>query len=88
VIADAARTLPHTLRRVDAGDDALAELEMLVGYDDDLAGEVTRISNRIRGLLTQIHPLSRPPPRRRPARHAPDPHPLPAQNGRDFALAA
>ena len=56
VIADAARTLPHTLRRVDVGDDTLAELEMLVGYDDDLAGEVTRIANRIRGLLTQIHP--------------------------------
>jgi transposase len=56
VIADAARTLPHTLRRVDTGDDALAELEVLVGYDDDLAVEVTRISNRIRGLLTQIHP--------------------------------
>ncbi|GFJ77322.1 insertion element IS110 uncharacterized 43.6 kDa protein [Phytohabitans houttuyneae] len=56
VIADAARTLPHTLRRVDTGDEALAELEILVGYDDDLAGEVTRISNRIRGLLTQIHP--------------------------------
>lgn len=43
VIADAARTLPHTLRRVDAGDDALA-------------GEATRISNRVRSLLTQIHP--------------------------------
>ncbi|MEV4758932.1 IS110 family transposase [Micromonospora sp. NPDC049559] len=56
VIADAARTLPHTLRRVDAGDDTLAELEMLVGYDDDLAAEATRVSNRIRGLLTQIHP--------------------------------
>ena len=56
VIADAARTLPHTLRRVNAADDALAELEMLVGYDDDLAGEATRLSNRIRGLLTQIHP--------------------------------
>jgi transposase len=56
VIADAARTLPHTLRRVDTGDDTLAELEMLVGYDDDLAGEATRVSNRIRGLLTQIHP--------------------------------
>jgi transposase len=56
VIADAARTLPHTLRRVDTGDDALAELEMLVGYDDDLAGEATRLANRIRGLLTQIHP--------------------------------
>jgi transposase len=56
VIADAARTLPHTLRRVDTGDEALAELEVLVGYDDDLAGDVTRVCNRIRGLLTQIHP--------------------------------
>ncbi|MDR7275760.1 IS110 family transposase [Catenuloplanes atrovinosus] len=56
VIADAARTLPHTLRRVDTGDEALAELEVLIGYDDDLAGEATRVSNRIRGLLTQIHP--------------------------------
>ena len=56
VIADAARTLPHTLRRVDVGDETLAELEVLVGFDDDLAGEATRISNRIRGLLTHIHP--------------------------------
>ncbi len=56
VIADAARTLPHTLRRVHVGDDTLAELEVVVGFDDDLAGEVTRVSNRIRGLLTQIHP--------------------------------
>ncbi|MEV0158432.1 IS110 family transposase [Micromonospora sp. NPDC050686] len=56
VIADAARTLPHTLRRVDVGDEALAELEVLVGFDDDLAGEATRLTNRIRGLLTQIHP--------------------------------
>jgi len=56
VIADAARTLPHTLRRVDVGDDTLAELEVLVSYDDDLVGEATRISNRIRGLLTGIHP--------------------------------
>ncbi len=56
VIADAARTLPHTLRAVDVGDETLAELEVLVGYDDDLASEATRISNRIRGLLTGIHP--------------------------------
>jgi hypothetical protein len=56
VIADAARTLPHTLRRVDVGDDTLVELDVLVGYDDDLAAEATRISNRIRGLLTGIHP--------------------------------
>lgn len=56
VIAEAARTMPHALRRVDVGDEALADLEVIVGYDDDLAGEVTRVSNRIRGLLTQIHP--------------------------------
>ncbi|MFI5910694.1 IS110 family transposase [Dactylosporangium sp. NPDC051541] len=55
VIADAARTLPHTLRRVDSGDETSAELGVLVGYDD-LAGEVTRVGNRIRGLLNQIHP--------------------------------
>lgn len=56
IIADAARTMPHTLRRVDTGDDTLAELGVLVGFDDDLAGEATRVSNRIRGLLTGIHP--------------------------------
>ena len=56
IIADAARSLPHTLRPVDVGDDALAELDVLVGFDDDLAGEATRIGNRIRGLLTGIHP--------------------------------
>src|SRR3954463_14378475 len=56
VIADAARSLPHTLRPVDVGDEALAELDVLVGFDDDLAGEATRLSNRIRGLLTGIHP--------------------------------
>jgi len=56
IIADAARSLPHTLRPVDVGDDALAELDVLVGFDDDLVGEATRIGNRIRGLLTGIHP--------------------------------
>ena len=56
VIADAARTMPHTLRRVDAGEETLAELKVLVGFDEDLAAEATRLSNRIRGLLTQIHP--------------------------------
>jgi len=56
IIADAARSLPHTLRPVDVGDNALAELDVLVGFDDDLAGEATRIANRIRGLLTGIHP--------------------------------
>ena len=48
--------MPHTLRRVDTSDDTLTELGVLVGFDDDLAGEATRISNRIRRLLTSIHP--------------------------------
>ncbi|MEU4777327.1 IS110 family transposase [Micromonospora sp. NPDC023633] len=56
VIADAARVMPHTLRSVEVEDETIAELEMLVGFDDDLAGEANRISNRLRGLLTQIHP--------------------------------
>ena len=56
IIADAARTMPHTLRRVDVGEEAVAELKVLVGFDDDLAAEATRVSNRIRGLLTQFHP--------------------------------
>lgn len=56
VIADTARTMPHTLRRVDADEETLAELKVLVGFDEDLAAEATRLSNRIRGLLTQIHP--------------------------------
>ncbi|GDO95341.1 transposase [Escherichia coli] len=29
---------------------------MLCGFDDDLAAQTTQTSNRIRGLLTQIHP--------------------------------
>jgi transposase len=56
IIADTARTMPHTLRRVDTNDDTLTELSVLIGFDDDLATEATRTSNRIRGLLTSIHP--------------------------------
>jgi transposase len=56
IIAEAARSMPHALRRVDVGEEALADLEVIVGFDDDLAGEVTRLANRIRGLLTQVHP--------------------------------
>lgn len=44
------------MRQVDTGDDTLAELGVLIGFDDDLAGEATRLGNRIRGLLTGIHP--------------------------------
>ncbi|GGP90650.1 hypothetical protein GCM10010278_81230 [Streptomyces melanogenes] len=56
VIADAARAMPHTLRSVDLDDETIAELEMIVGFDDDLVGEANRLSNRLRGLFTQVHP--------------------------------
>ncbi len=56
IIAEAGRTMPHALRRVGGDDDLIADLAVIVGFDDDLASEVNRVSNRIRGLLTQIHP--------------------------------
>jgi len=56
IIAETARTLPHTLRSIQVADAQVAELTMLCGFDDDLAGQITQVSNRLRGLLTQIHP--------------------------------
>lgn len=56
VIADAARSLPHTLRSLALPDEAMAELRLLCGFDDDLRQQLTATSNRLRGLLTQIHP--------------------------------
>ncbi len=56
IIAEAARSMPHTLPSVELDDETLTELGVLCGFDDDLAGQITATSNRIRGLLTQIHP--------------------------------
>ena len=56
IIAETARTMPHTLRSIQIADEHVAELTMLCGFDDDLAGQIVQVSNRIRGLLTQIHP--------------------------------
>jgi len=56
VIAEAARSMPHTLRRVGADDETLAELSVLAGYDDDLAGQSTRLTNRLRDALLHVHP--------------------------------
>ena len=56
VIADAARTMPHLLRDLKADDETVAALSMILGFDDDLAAESTRTINRLRGLLTSIHP--------------------------------
>jgi len=56
VIAHAVLTVPHTLRKLDVPSEAQADLAMLLGYDDDLAAQVTSAVNRLRGLLVQIHP--------------------------------
>ena len=56
VIAQAARTMPHTLRAVSTSDEDAAALSMLTGFDLDLARQVNQTANRIRGLYTQIHP--------------------------------
>ncbi|GAB2900757.1 IS110 family RNA-guided transposase [Neomicrococcus lactis] len=56
IIADAARTMPHTLRSIQVSDEDEATLGMLTGFDLDLARQITQTSNRIRGLFTQIHP--------------------------------
>jgi len=56
IIAEAARTMPHTLRSIELSDEKVAELSMLCGFDDDLRIQITATSNRLRGLLTQIHP--------------------------------
>lgn len=56
IIADAARTMPHTLRRVGTDDETLAELTVLAGYDDDLAAQSTRLANRLHDCLLHVHP--------------------------------
>lgn len=56
VIADAARTLPHALRRVGPEEQTTVELSVLAGYDADLAQEATRLTNRLHDALLHIHP--------------------------------
>ncbi len=56
IIAQAARTMPHALRALRRDDEVTAELTMLSGFDEDLARQINQVANRLRGLLTQIHP--------------------------------
>ncbi|GHD13198.1 hypothetical protein GCM10008096_29190 [Zhihengliuella salsuginis] len=39
IIAEAARTMPHTLRLIEVADEHVAELAVLCGFDDHLALE-------------------------------------------------
>lgn len=56
VIATTARTAPPTLRSLAIADEDIASLGLLCGFDADLVGQHTAAVNRLRGLLTQIHP--------------------------------
>ena len=57
VIAQAARSMPHTLRSVSTSDEDAAALSMLTGFDLDLARQVNQTEGRVRGQwFTQIHP--------------------------------
>ena len=56
IIAQAARTLPHALRSINIEAEAVAELGMLCGFDEDIVKQINQTANRLRGLLTQIHP--------------------------------
>lgn len=40
IIAETARTMHHTLRQIAVDDEQVAELTMLCGFDDDLAGQI------------------------------------------------
>jgi hypothetical protein len=39
--------MSHTLRVINGEDDTIAELEMVVGFGDGLAGEATGVANRL-----------------------------------------
>lgn len=56
IIAETARTMPHRLRGVTVAEEQIAVLSMLCGFNDNLAAQLTQVRNRLRGLLTQIHP--------------------------------
>ena len=56
IIAETARTMPTALRQIATSDEQVAELAVLTGFDDDLLAQTTAARNRLRGLLTQIHP--------------------------------
>ncbi len=55
VIAFTALHMPDTLRDAGSDDETMA-LKVLAGFDDDLAWECNRQTNRLRSLLLQIHP--------------------------------
>ena len=54
IIADAARTMPHTLRRVDLGEDALAELKKLSKDKEISEDEERRAADEVQKLTDKF----------------------------------
>lgn len=55
-VAQAAGLMPEALRTVEILEQHVAEPVLICGFDDDPAKQTTATSNRLRGLLMQIHP--------------------------------
>jgi transposase len=56
VLADVARAHPSRIVWLEQTSDALAQLELLCGYDADLRGDANRLTNRLRALLGTYWP--------------------------------
>src|SRR5712691_4063 len=56
VLADVARAHPARIVWLDPVPEERARLELLIGYDDDLRGDVNRTTNRLRSLLSTHWP--------------------------------
>ena len=57
VIAEAARSMPHTLRALNASDEDAAALSMLTGFDLDLTRQVDQVSEMVRVCFLGVYPV-------------------------------
>ena len=57
IIADAAGSLRHTLRSLEAHDEDEATMGNMTGLNLNLARSITQVTNRIHGQSTQSHPF-------------------------------
>ena len=56
IIAEAGRSMPHTIRTVNPDQQDMAVVRVLCGRDDDLATAGTRVTNQLRAMLAELHP--------------------------------
>lgn len=56
VLADTARTRRKQVQWLDVTDEILEQLQILNGFDIDLAADVTRVASRLRDALTSVSP--------------------------------